>query len=293
MTEFPALVRWQNRIDQYREQQARQGPPMWEKKGEWYDRWVEGNDYHQHVLPYLIHDFTEGDKVLEIGPGTGAFTMALAEAGADILCFEPSRKMRECLEAKLDQRKLSNVEILPEKVEDSLDIIQQRAPFQHTLASFSIYNVREIDRVMETLMDCSKRIYILMGTGVRSPWYQALVQQLDAQQIISAPQLDLFYPFLLEKGIFAEVRILWSSQNYIYDDEGSMLDCWQKKLALPVSRREELAAALRNLAVQRNGQLGIFSSRPMALVMIEGQKQIQEQDIDISNLKIHPSVIKE
>ena len=279
MTESPALARWQKRIDQYREQQGRKGSPLWDRDNGWYDHWVERNDYHQLVLPYLTRNSTEGEKILEIGPGTGAFTIPLAVAGAEILCFEPSRKMGESLEVGLKGRRLSNVEILQAKVEDSLNIIQEKGPFQQALASFSLYNVREIDRVLETLLACSQRIIILLGTGTRSPWYQTLIREFAGEEPISVPQLDLLYPLLLEMDILADVRIILASQNYLYGTEEDMESSWQEKLNTPSSRRERLTQALQDLSETRDGRLGIYRSRPLALVAIEPQKQIHRQVI--------------
>lgn len=274
MSEQSALLRWQQRVDQYREQQAREGPPIWEREQGWYDRWVRANNYHQKTLPYLLERVTPGDRVLEIGPGTGAFTLPLADAGADILGLEPSKNMRLSLQEKLQRKGLSNVDLLPVLVEESLEDIRQLGPFCLTMASFSLYNVREIDRVLETLLACSEQILILLGTGVTSPWYLALCSQFAEEKPISAPQLDFLYPLLMEIGILADVKILWSSQNYFYDDFESMLDWWQTRLKTPASRREELGQALEDLSESRNGKLGIYRSRPNALVVIEQQQQI-------------------
>lgn len=273
-----ALERWQKRVDRYREERGRSGPPLWEREQNWYDRWVETNDYHSLLLPQLLNNLAIGGRVLEIGPGTGAFTIPLAEAGAAVLGLEPSGKMREKLRQNLAKNRLSGVEILPDKVETSLEVIQKRAAFQYALASFSLYNVREIDQVLEIVGACCTQLFILQGTGISSPLLRWITEKLDVKTPLRAPQLDLFYPLLLELGILADVRILWSSQNYLYDNEGSMLDSWQDKLELPSSRREDLALALSELTVHRNGQVGIFSRRPLALVTIEKQNQIQRNE---------------
>lgn len=43
----------------------------------------------------------EGDRVLEIGPGLGSLTLALAEAGADVVALELDRHLAPVLEATL------------------------------------------------------------------------------------------------------------------------------------------------------------------------------------------------
>lgn len=45
-----------------------------------------------------------GDQVLEIGPGLGALSLALLEAGADLICVERDDRLRPVLAEVLDER---------------------------------------------------------------------------------------------------------------------------------------------------------------------------------------------
>lgn len=100
--------------------------------------------------------------------------------------------MRRSLQEKIKGNGLTNVELLPVQVEKSLEIIQQQGSFRLTFASFSLYNVREIDRVLKTLLNRSQQIWILLGTGFSSPWYRLLYQQFTAEKSPSAPSLIIF-----------------------------------------------------------------------------------------------------
>ncbi len=280
MAELSALDRWQRQIDRYREQQSREGPPSWEQQDGWYQRWVKENDYHQKTLPILLEKISPADRVLEIGPGTGAFTLPLVEAGAVVLGLEPSAAMRRSLHKNLRLKGLSQVQLLPDKVEESLEAIQNRGPFRAAMASFSLYNVREIDLVLETLLACSEQFWILLGTGIRSPWYQGLIDQFAGEDPLSAPQLNYLYPLLLERGILADVRILQASQNYVFESEQEMVDWWQSRLKTPESHKAKLTQALQMLAECRNGSLGIYNNRPLALVVIEEGNQIWKSQLD-------------
>lgn len=58
----------------------------------------------------LATDLKEGDKVLEVGPGIGTLTQALAETGADVTAVELDRRLIPVLGKTLDG--YNNVEII-------------------------------------------------------------------------------------------------------------------------------------------------------------------------------------
>jgi len=268
-----ALEAWKQRIIACRRQRSQTDSEQWDRTASWYGSWVQENDYVDKVFPYLQEALPADARVLEIGSGTGAFTLPLACAAGEVLAIEPSRTMREHLDDNLQAAGLSNVNLLSERIEESLPNIQSRGPFQLVFASFSLYNIPDIDLVIGNLLPLTQHLMILLGTGARSIWSQDLYRQFSGEERVIPPQLDLLYPVLLEMGLFADVRIINASQNYPYDNEKALIDWWMERLKLPSSRRRELQDALRPLILKRDGQVGIFQKRKMALVDIDREKQ--------------------
>ncbi|MCK4489805.1 MAG: hypothetical protein KAU23_06065, partial [Anaerolineales bacterium] len=86
-----ALEAWKQRIIDCRQQRSQTDGEQWDRIADWYDSWVRGNDYVDKVFPYLKEALPAGARVLEIGSGTGAFTLPLAQATEEVLAIEPSR----------------------------------------------------------------------------------------------------------------------------------------------------------------------------------------------------------
>ena len=268
-----ALEAWKQRIIACRQQRSQTDGEQWDRIADWYNSWVRENDYVDKVFPDLQEALPADARVLEIGSGTGAFTLPLARAAGEVLAIEPSQHMREYLDGNLQAAGFSNITLLPERIEESLPEIQSRGPFQLIFASFSLYNILDIDLVIGNLLPLTQHLTILLGTGAPSIWSQDLYRQFSGEERVIPPQLDLLYPVLLEMGLYADVRILNANQNYLYPSEQALIDWWMERLKLAPSRRRELQDALRPLISKQDGKAGIFEVRKMALVDIDREKQ--------------------
>ncbi len=262
-----ALRRWQEHVTACREARKREDAAMWHRLADWYDKWVEHNDYVDVVLSRLPTQLGRRTRVLEIGPGSGAFTLPLASSVGQVVAVEPSRAMREALRRNIAEADLTNVDVLPERVEEGLADVE--GSFDLALASNSLYNVEPIDDVMRRLVGIARHSVILMGIGDQPEWYGKLHRRFRGADRVPSPHLGHFYPVLLELGIFADVEVVWISANYVYESEEDLLDWWAFHFHLGKDRHSELRSALLPLAERRGNRIGIYGRRRMALLRIE------------------------
>jgi hypothetical protein len=184
--------------------------------------------------------------------------------------------MRRVLESKLTNAAIVNVRVIPQPVEEGLAELD--GAFDLAFASHSLYNIEPIDRVVSRLVRLARRVVILMGTGDEVEWQRALYLQFRGAPRVLPASFREFYPLLMEMGIYADVEILPTSFNYVYDSEDALLDDWQPRLQVEASRRDELRAALARYVERRGDALGIYSINRSALMWIERERNVFTTD---------------
>jgi SAM-dependent methyltransferase len=267
-----ALREWQEQVAACREARLESEDEAWQREAEWYQDWVRHNDYLDLILPRLTTVLGPMARVLEIGPGSGAFTLPLARVVQEVVAVEPSADMRAVLGHRLAQAGIGNVRLIPQQVEEAVKTLA--GSFDLAFASYSLYNVEEIDVVIRNLVHLARHVVALMGTGEPREWEQALYWRFLGREWVAPPQVQYLYPLLVEMGIHADVQVLWTSYNYVYDSEEALVEWWQRHFHLSESERPALREALWPLVERRDGQIGIYQRSHAALVWIERGRNV-------------------
>ena len=267
-----ALQEWQAQIAACREARLESDDEAWERAAEWFDDWVRHNDYVEQVLPRLLEVLNPAARVVDIGAGSGAFTLPLAQAVAEVVAVEPSAPMRAVLRRNPARAGVDNVDVVPQQIEDAVETLA--GPFDLAFASYSLYDVEAIDVVMRRLVDLATHVVALMGSGEPREWERALHRRFVGQEPVTPPQVQYFHPLLMEMGIYADVQVFWTSYNYVYDSEEALVQEWRRRLHLPESEGPALRKALLPLTEQREGQVGIYQRSRAALVWIERGRNV-------------------
>ncbi len=286
--ELTALWEWQEQVVACRGERWETEDEVWQRAAGWYDDWVRHNDYVDLVLPRLLQRVGPTARVLEVGPGSGAFTLPLARLVQQLVAVEPSAHLRSVLTHNLAKGGVTNVHLVSQKIEDavetldgpfgdSFDYVQDRAQgrlFDLALASYSLYNVEPINSVIRGLVRRAHHVVALMGTGERREWYRALHRRFRGKDPTPPPQVQHFYPMLLEMGVYADVEILWTSYNYVHDSEDALVEWWMRRFHLEETDRAELRTALLPLAERRGNHIGIYDWGRTAVVWIESGRSV-------------------
>ncbi len=267
-----ALQEWQAQVIACREARLESADQAWGRAAEWFDDWVRTNDYVDQVLPRLLEVLDPTSRVVEIGPGTGAFTLPLARAVEQVVAVEPSAAMRAVLRRNLARAGIDNVEVVPQPIEDALETLA--GPFDLAFASYSLYDVEAMDVVMRRLVELATHVVALMGSGEPREWERALHRRFVGQERVAPPQVQYFYPLLVEMGIYPDVEMLWTTYNHVYDSEEALVERWRRRFHLPESQGPILRQALLPLTERREGQLGIYQRSRAALVWNERGRHV-------------------
>ena len=271
-TKSTALQEWQERVAACHKEREESDDEVWQRLAHWYDNWVQQNDYIELVLPRLLQLVGSTTRVLEIGPGSGAFTLPLASNVEEVVAFEPSSAMRQILAQNLTKAGITNVRLVPSRFEDEL--IEMDRSFDLALASHSLYNMKSINAVIRGLVSLARHVFIVIGSGEQRKWYRRLHRHFTGKDRLSSPHFQHFYAVLLEMGIYADVEIIRTSANYIYDSEEELIEWWMRHFRLEEDRREELGTAIMQIAERRGNHIGIFDHRRTALVQIDRERNL-------------------
>ena len=127
-------------------------------------------------------------------------------------------------------------------------------PFDLALASYSLYNVEMIAAVIRDLVRLSQHVVALMGTGQRREWYRALYRRFWGRDPVPPPQVQYFYPLLLEMGIYADVEVFWTSYNYVCDSEEALVRVclhlpWLRKIRRLGGERKAILHRIRRIEI--------------------------------------------
>lgn len=275
-TNLTALREWQERVVACRREREESDDEAWQRLAHWYDTWVQHNDYVDLILPRLLRHAGSTARVLEIGPGSGAFTIPLASAVREVVALEPSPAMREVLACNLSEAGITNVCIVPRRAEEGLEVVDGH--FDLALVSHCLYNVEPIDAVVRRLVRLARHAVVLVGAGEQREWYQTLHRCFKGKDRIRFPHFRHLYAVLLEMGIYADVEIIWTSANYVYDSDEALVEWWMRHFHLDGTYRAELRTALLQVAERQGNHIGIYDHRRAALVWIDAERSLFNRD---------------
>lgn len=148
-----------------------------------------------------------GDLVLEVGPGTGALTERLVEAGANVVAVEIDRDMQPILEARLgdkialhvgdalDGKHAINAEVLKLLGEEPYKLIAN-LPYNIAsplMANLAIDHLRMSAMVVMIQKEVADRLLAGPGTKAYGP-LGVLIQSLFEVQRVGVLKPGCFYP---------------------------------------------------------------------------------------------------
>ena len=149
-------------------------------------RWQElARDYNRNALHTSAPEFAAhvagliraGETVLEIGPGTGGFTLPVAEQASRVLALDVSEAMLAVLGGELERTAITNVETRhgawPEADVGVHDVV---------LAVSSLYRVADVRTCIERMTAAARRRVIVgWSIGHNPPVLPALVDPAGAR----------------------------------------------------------------------------------------------------------------
>jgi len=171
-------------------------------------KWVRPDSSRDFVISQMKADAT----VLDIGAGTGAWSMLLSPYVKRVTAVEPSEAMIGVMRESLTAEQINNVSI----VRGAWPEVSLK-PHDFSLCSHAMYGYPDLAAFVLRMAACTRRMCFLL---LRAPSLDGIRSEAARHiwgQPLDSPNFTIAYNVLLQLGIFANVLIentgLWKPRT--------------------------------------------------------------------------------
>jgi len=185
------------------------------------------------LLDFVLNETDEGETAIDIGPGTGRWTIPLAKRLKSVTAVEPTPGMLDMLRENLDAAGLANVNILPRSWEDATPSIHDI-----TFCAHGMYGSPDLASFVRK-MECSarKRCYLALRLLPADGIMAELSMKIYGCRHDNADAV-IAYNALYSMGIYANMLVEKDMFNWVNSTREDAFRRARKHLCLEPSQSE-------------------------------------------------------
>ena len=256
-----AVERW-NAILNARAQQmdaayarlGRTSADFWDRRARGYHRSTKDTVVHDPFYLRLCQVITPQKTVLDVGAGTGRFTLALASHVKHITAVEPSAAMLNYLQRDASEQGLTNISLVQTTWQDAADDLQADT----VICSHVLYPIMDIVPFLTKLQAATRNTcYIYMRATHIDALTADIWHHFHNEERCLPPGYISALDVLYEMGIYANVEIVKIQSSLRFPSLDVAVEELVEQLILPDDKktRDELRNVLRNWLVEGDGIL--------------------------------------
>jgi len=256
-----AVERWNAILDARAQQMDAAYARLGRSSADFWDRRASG--YHRSTKDTVAHDpfylrlrqvLTAQTDILDVGAGTGRFTLALAPYVKDITVVEPNAAMLNYLRQDASEQELTNISYIQTTWQDAPDDLQADV----VICSHVLYPIRDIVPFLTKLQAATRdTCYIYMRATHIDALTADIWRHFHGEERRLPPGYISALDVLYEIGIYANVEIVKIQSSLRFPSLDVAVEELVEQLILPDDgkTRDELRNVLRNWLVERDGIL--------------------------------------
>jgi 2-polyprenyl-3-methyl-5-hydroxy-6-metoxy-1,4-benzoquinol methylase len=159
-------------------------------------RWTKPDSSRDFILSQIEPDAT----VLDIGAGTGDWSILLSRHANQVTAIEPSNAMIGVMKESLASHKITNVSV----VQGSWPDVTVE-PHDYSLCSHAMYGYPDLAEFVRRMAACTRRICFMLLRAASLKSIRAEAAQHIWGQPLDSPNFTIAYNVLLQNGVFANV----------------------------------------------------------------------------------------
>jgi 2-polyprenyl-3-methyl-5-hydroxy-6-metoxy-1,4-benzoquinol methylase len=171
-------------------------------------RWKQADSSRAFILSQIDANAT----ILDIGAGTGAWSMLMAPHAKQVTAVEPSSSMIKVMRESLAAETITNVSIVQGSWPDvSVEL------HDFSLCSHAMYASEDLAGFVRRMVACTRRMCFLLMRAPSLNGVRAEAARHVWGQPLDSPNFTIAYNILLQMGIYASVQMentgLWKSRT--------------------------------------------------------------------------------
>lgn len=176
---------------------------FWKHKAKDFDkmvdeRWAKPDSSRDFLTQKLMDN--PGSSLLDIGAGTGKWSLLVSPYASRVTAFEPSLAMQKVLKEKIQKQRITNVDIVTGNwPEDDAE------PHDYILASHSMYGVGDFKAFVEKMDAVAQKACILVMRAPLAGSVMAVAAKKVLGQPYDSPNFQIAYNALLGMDIYPDV----------------------------------------------------------------------------------------
>ena len=256
-----AIERWRELLDARAQQMdaayielGRTSADFWDRRARNYHRSTKATVAQDPFFLKLRSVVTPATQLLDVGAGTGRFTLALAPYVQHITAVEPNTTMLQYLQRDAQEEHIANISYIPFTWQASPDDIRADV----VMCSHVLYPLHDVNTFLLKLRAATRQAcYIYMRALHFDASTDTLWQHFHGEPRHLPPGYIHALDVLFELGIYADVEVVKMPGGLRYQSLENATDEMTEQLILSSDEktRAELQALLKNWLVERDGVL--------------------------------------
>lgn len=179
-------------------------PAFWDERAERFARRVADTGAHDPLLPRISAHVDVDTVVLDVGAGTGRFSLALAAEAREVVALDPSEGMLRILTEQARSQGVSNVRTVLGRLEDRHDVSGDVVLCAHVLPVLPDARtfLARLDRVAR------RRVFVYLGAGSSDLRTDPLWRHFHGRSRPPLPSYLDAVALLRELGITVQVEVV-------------------------------------------------------------------------------------
>ncbi len=256
-----AIQRWNEILDARAQQMDaayaklnRTSADFWERRASGFHRSTKDTVVQDPLFSRLREKVSSRSSVLDVGAGTGRFSLALAPLVDHVIAVEPSAAMLNFLRQDAAAKELTNISFVQSTWQEASDSLQADV----VICSHVVYPIRDIEPFLLKLQAASLQACYIYARATHIDALTAdLWRHFHHDDRCMPPAYIHVLDVLYEMGIYANVDIVAVSPSLRYPSLDVAVTEMTEQLILPNDEktRIELRALLHEWLVEVDGVL--------------------------------------